>query len=371
MTAHRPTSAEGCALVLADAARGGRRVRFEGNGGFSPGDAPADIVISTGALTAIRDVSPADLVATAEAGVAWDDLQAKLAQHGTWVPVDPPVGRGARSVGSVVATGTAGPLRTGFGGVRDHLLGLTLVTGDGRIVKVGGRVAKNVAGYDLTRLAAGSFASFGLIAAVHLRLRVMPRADVTLTRSGTRDELLRAGQDVLRRVPSPAALELCSPDTNKWTLAARLLGTDAAVAADRRGLEAANLAALNPATAQLFWRDAGTVGHSPITLRVGATATGVGAALDLIAKHTGSGQLSASVAGGGVRWSGTASADQLRQLRTEAAALAMPLTLERAPWSIAAAVGHFGAYRDGVASLVTGLRRTFDPAGILVTPMNA
>ena len=70
-------------------------------------------------------------------------------------------------MGSVVATGTAGPLRTGFGALREHVLGATLATGAGRIVRAGGRVVKNVAGYDLAKLATGSFGSFGVVTSVN------------------------------------------------------------------------------------------------------------------------------------------------------------------------------------------------------------
>src|SRR5207249_3367547 len=81
---------------------------------------------------------------------------------------------------------TAGPLRQGFGAVRDHVLGVTFVTGDGRLVHSGGRVVKNVAGYDLTKLEAGGFGAFGVIVLVHLRLRALPRADQTFVLAGTR-----------------------------------------------------------------------------------------------------------------------------------------------------------------------------------------
>src|SRR5690606_18485010 len=148
-----------------------------------------------------------------------------------WLALDPP-GRPERSIGSVVATATAGPLRNGSGPVRDHILGCTIVTGDGRIVRAGGRVVKNVAGYDLTKLQVGGFGAFGIVTEVHLRLRAVPRADQTLTARGGRDTLTSVARDLIAGGLAPAALELLSPAAaadSDWVLAARLLGPDEAV----------------------------------------------------------------------------------------------------------------------------------------------
>src|SRR4029450_1991545 len=106
-------------------------------------------------------------------------------------------GRPDRTVGSMVASATAGPLRQGFGAVRDHILGCTVATRHGRLVKAGGRVVKNVAGYDLTKLQVGGFGGFGIIAELHLRLRALPRADVTLVAHGARDALSSAARDLI------------------------------------------------------------------------------------------------------------------------------------------------------------------------------
>src|SRR5207245_2144886 len=113
--------------------------------------------------------------------------------------------------GRVEGAATAGPLRQGFGPVRDHLLGVTFVTGDGRLVHSGGRVMKNVAGYDLTKLAAGGFGAFGVIVLAHLRLRALPRADQTLVLEGSREDLAQVAEDIAAAAVQPAAHELMSP----------------------------------------------------------------------------------------------------------------------------------------------------------------
>src|SRR5207253_10372814 len=146
-------------------------------------------------LVGIPAVARQDLSAAAEAGLGCDLLGQQLADHGTWLALDPP-GLAGRTLGSVVATATAGPLRHGFGPVRDHVLGVTFVTGDGRLVQSGGRVVKNVAGYDLTKLEAGGFGAFGVIVLVLLRLRALPRADQTFVLAGTREDLAQVAEDI-------------------------------------------------------------------------------------------------------------------------------------------------------------------------------
>src|SRR3989442_15120674 len=118
------------------------------------------MALTTRRLDKIPAIEPQDLSATAEAGIGCDLLRQQLADRGTWLALDPP-GLAGRTLGSVVATATAGPLRHGFGAVRDHLLGVTFVTGDGRLVQSGGRGVKKVAGYDLTQIAAGGVGGVG------------------------------------------------------------------------------------------------------------------------------------------------------------------------------------------------------------------
>jgi glycolate oxidase FAD binding subunit len=369
-----PHSDDAVALVLGTATSEGWRVRIEGSAGWMPPDAVADLALTTAQLTEIPHLDASDLVATVQAGVMWSDLRRALADHGAWAAIDPP-GSG-RSIGSVVATGTAGPLRGGFGNVRDHLLGVTLVTGDGRVIRPGGRVVKNVAGFDLTKLAAGSFGAFGVLTSVTLRLRAVPRADLTLIGSGQRDALLTAALAILHTGNTPAALEVLSPlaaTAGDWTLAVRLLGTRPEVEAARDAVSGAVSLTLHELPAQeaaRLWPKAGagaTQGGS--TLRLGALPTSLDTALALVEHHLPEGWLSAGVGAGIVRWSGDAAADRLKLLRRSAAQQEMPLTLERAPWEVRSQVGHFGAYRDGVGRLVAGLRHTFDPAGVLVVPV--
>jgi glycolate oxidase FAD binding subunit len=372
-----PASEAECSLLLSTAQSEGWRVRIEGTGGWIPADAPASLALSTRRMSGVVDLSPADMVVTVKAGTTWDELRTLLANEGTWVPLDPP-GSG-RSVGSVVACATAGPLRTGFGTIRDQLLGLTLLLPDGRTVGSGGRVVKNAAGYDLTKLAAGSFGAFGVITKVHLRIRAVPRADVTLVAGGGRDELVSAACDVLESGLVPAALEVFSPraaSADRWVLAARLVGSDPAVEAERDAITDASGLTFDhydAARAASFWRGAlAGATAAPTTLRIGALPTSLDDALDTVAHYldeTSDDWIAVNAQAGVVRWSGAAQVSQLRLIRGVAAQREMPVTLERAPWQVRSELGHFGAYRDSVGRIVHSLWKSFDPEGLLTVPL--
>ena len=369
-----PGSPDAVALLLGTAHQEGWRVRVEGAGTWLPSDAPADLALTTRRLDRVPAVEPQDLTATAEAGIGLDQLRQQLADRGAWLAIDPP-GLAGRTLGSTVATATAGPLRQGFGPVKDHLLGVTFVTGDGRMVQSGGRVMKNVAGYDLTRLQAGGFGAFGVIVLVHLRLRALPRADVTHVLEGSRDELTQIAEDIAAAGLTPAALELVSPALarrDRWVLAVRLVGSPTLVGSDELGLGAATggggrFTALRAEEAHGFWmRLAEGFAVRPVTFRIGGVPAASDELLDLLQHQVGDEWISAAPAAGAIRWSGDTTVDRLQRLRRTLAALEVPLTLERAPWPVRTAVGHFGAYREGAGPLVAGLRRTFDPGGALV-----
>jgi glycolate oxidase FAD binding subunit len=366
-----PDSPDALSLVCRLAHEEGWKIRVEGRGTWLPSDAPADLVVSTRGMEEVVSVSPADLVATVQAGAPLEVLRRRLADYGMWLALDPP-GRPERSIGSVIATATAGPLRQGFGPVRDHVLGCTVATGDGRLVNAGGRVVKNVAGYDLTKLQVGGFGGFGIIAEIHLRLRALPRADVSLLARGARDVLTSGARDVVAANLLPAALELLSPALAAepdWVLAARFVGTEAAVQADVRRLGSAadlNWQQLPADRTAAFWSTVarGTLG-GPVTLRLGVLSDGLDEAIDLLAHDLDEGLVSAGTGQGMIRWTGDAPLERLRGLRRAAASREIPMTLERAPWVIRHALGHFGAYREGVGKIVGRLRDTFDPGQCL------
>lgn len=367
-----PDTTETMSRLMALAHARSWRARVEGNGTWLSSDAPADFAVSTRGLDAVVSVSPADLVATVAAGIPIGILRRRLADDGMWLAIDPP-GRPERSIGSIIATATAGPLRQGYGGIRDHVLGIAVVTGDGRTVRAGGRVVKNVAGYDLGKLQIGGFGGFGVITELHLRLRALPRADQTLIARAGRDQLTAAARELTEARLSLQALELFSPAIAAepdWVLAARIMGTEDGVSAEARRLASATSLVwqqLPVERASSFWHLAArAVLGGAVTLRLGVLQPGLDDALDMIAATLDEGLVTAGAgSAGGIRWSGEARIDALRALRRTAATREIPMTLERAPWAMRQQLGHFGAYREGVGALVSRLRETFDPGMLL------
>jgi len=370
-----PRSVEELARVCAFATEQGWRWRISGGGTWDGADTPADLELSTRRLKRLLSIAPADLVATVEGGVTIAELGAALLPHRLWLPVDPP-GRGARSIGSVVATATAGPLRHGYGPVRDQLLGCTVVTPDGRMVETGGRVVKNVAGFDLPKLHTGGFGAFGIIARLHLRLRALPERDITLLAEGDRRQLLAAAQSARDSGIGLCALELLSPaaaGTGGWWLAARLAGTSAGVEGERSRLRTTTglaWATLSGEQARNFWRTPGAAAQSgSTTFRLGCLTSGIESTLQLLGTTAGAGATFVGMGTGQVRWSGEINPSQLAGLRRELAAREVPLTIERAPWPVRRAEGHFGALRTGVGPILGRLRTLFDPHGSIVVAL--
>jgi hypothetical protein len=152
-------------------------------------------------------------------------------------------------------------------------------------------------------------------------------------------------------------------------LATRFVGTEASVQSDVRRLGATGTLSWLPLPADrtaAFWSVAarGTLG-GPITLRLGVLGDGIDETIDLLAHELDEGLVSAGAGQGMIRWTGDAAVDRIRALRRAAASREIPMTLERAPWPIRRAVGHFGAYREGVGRIVGRLRDTFDPGQCL------
>ena len=157
--------------------------------GWGPSsDAPN---FDTGRLNRILEHNEGDFTAVLEAGVPLVEAQARFAAAGQILAIDPPLGAGdAATIGGVMATNDSGPLRHRFGGMRDLVVGATVILSDGTIAKSGGKVIKNVAGYDLAKLFTGSFGTLGLIATVSLRLHPAPARSATLTGASDDPEAL-------------------------------------------------------------------------------------------------------------------------------------------------------------------------------------
>lgn len=131
-------------------------------------------------LSGISSYEPSELVVTVRAGTALAELEAALAEHGQCLPFEPPRFAAGGTVGGMVAAGLSGPARANVGSVRDHVLGATLLNGRAEVLTFGGQVAKNVAGYDVSRLLVGSLGILGVICEVSLKVLPVPPATATL-----------------------------------------------------------------------------------------------------------------------------------------------------------------------------------------------
>jgi FAD/FMN-containing dehydrogenase len=187
-------------------------------------------------LDEVSEYEPADLVIGVGARVTLDRVQEVVAPHNQFLPLDPSVPRDT-TIGHIVSYGLAGPLRLAHGTPRDQVLGLEAVTADGRVLEFGGRVVKNVAGYDLVRLFVGSRDTLGSITRVNLRLKPMPEVDQTVALTGNSFDDVAALADAIAAAHlDPVALEILSPGlaqritgSAQWSLLARIHGNAAGV----------------------------------------------------------------------------------------------------------------------------------------------
>jgi glycolate oxidase FAD binding subunit len=187
----RPGSAEEAAQLLRALGDEGRPVRPRGGGTKDWGPVLEDAaVVETGGLNRIVEHNVGDFTAVLEAGVPLAEAQAEFERHGQMLAIDPAL-HDAATVGGVMAANDSGPLRHRYGSLRDLVVGTTVALSDGTLARSGGKVIKNVAGYDLGKLFCGSFGTLGLIVRVAVRLHPLPPATATAT--GMSDDPERLG----------------------------------------------------------------------------------------------------------------------------------------------------------------------------------
>jgi FAD/FMN-containing dehydrogenase len=169
----------------------------------------ADVILALRQMNRLIKHEPADLVATVEAGMTLREFKKRLGEAGQWLPIDPP-DEATATIGSVVATATSGPHSLGYGPLRSYVIGLRAVLADGRLIKAGGNVVKNVAGYDLCKLFTGSYGTLGVITEVTFKLRPLPAETRTIIASGARQPS-SSWRARLRRTTLAVAVEMVSP----------------------------------------------------------------------------------------------------------------------------------------------------------------
>ena len=160
------------------------------------------------ALNRLIEHKPEDMTATAEAGLTLSELQRRLAEHGQWLPIDPP-DADRLTLGALLDTNASGPRRFGYGTIRDYLIGIKAVSAEGKLICAGGKVVKNVAGYDLPKLFVGSRGSLGVIVEATFKLRPLPETEsVVQAQFESLDEVGRRLEQVLDSDVMPVVLDL-------------------------------------------------------------------------------------------------------------------------------------------------------------------
>ncbi len=393
----RPARVEAVGTVLRVAAQHGLRVVPRGGGTvLDLGNVPrgVDVVLDLSALTAVVEYRPQDLTVTVETGITVAAVQALLATRGQMLALDPPLPDRA-TVGGTVAANLTGPRRFRYGTARDIVIGTTAVLADGSEIKAGGRVVKNVAGYDLNKLFIGSAGTLGVITRLTFKLLPAPpeRAAViaAVPRAG---DAHRLAQQIAGSVLTALALDIAGPGVpafapsahfaaEAWSVVVEIGGTPATLTRTRAELLA--LARDAGATATVLEGEAADVvmaalrdfGRAPgreaaLLLRAAVLPSQVGEVIALLGGAVLDGEPPAIVsrAGNGVVYAAWRSAGApaalavVERLRDDLARLGGVLVVERCPADAKARLEVWGIEGPDLA-LMRRLKQAYEPAGLL------
>jgi len=330
------------------AARGGKlAIRGGGSKAFYGGSESGE-PFAVGDYQGIVAYEPTELVVTARAGTRLADLAATLAEKGQWLPFEPPLFGPQATVGGMLACGLSGPRRQAMGAVRDFVLGVRLLDGRGELLSFGGQVMKNVAGYDVPRLLAGSLGTLGVILEVSLKVLPRPVAECSLRLAIDEAAAL---QQLNRWGGRPLPISASAWYDGVLTL--RLSGAAAAVAAAQRTL-AGEL--LDDAVAAAFWQSLREQEHAFFAgegslWRLGLPSVAPPQALGPTLIEW----------GGAQRWLRGGEAAVIREAAARAGGHA---TLFRGETTLKAAAGVFQPLSEPLATIHRKLKQAFDPQGI-------
>jgi len=311
-------------------------------------------LLDTTSLTGITSYEPSELVVTVRTGTPLAELEAALAEKGQCLPFEPPHFGPAGTVGGMVAAGLSGPARASVGAVRDYVLGATLVNGRGDVLRFGGQVMKNVAGYDVSRVLAGSLGTLGVIAEVSLKVLPVAPAEATLEFACSQADALRLLNEWGGR-PLPLNASCWFEYGGAGALYLRLRGAVAAVEAACMHLggerkdnarAAADWQALRDQQLPWFDRSDGTDALWRLSVPQTAPVLAIDGNAPLIEWH------------GAQRWY-KAPPDQAARIREIARAAGGHATLFRAPAS--SAIPRFDALSAPIARIHRALMQEFDP----------
>jgi glycolate dehydrogenase FAD-binding subunit len=357
-----PGGYEQAAELLAECARDGLRVRVRGGGtklGWGPVTQP-DVELSTSSLNAIVEHNAGDLTAILQAGVRVADAQRAFGEAGQMLALDPPL-RGDATIGGVVAAGDSGPLRHRYGAARDLVLGVRVALSDGTVARAGGKVIKNVAGYDLAKLFSGSFGTLGAILEVAVRLH--PERP-TMSAAATFDDperLAGAARRLTHARHEAWAIDVAWRDGHGGVLA-RYAGDEARAQAEAAASEIDGGSLLEDDAEA--WEDQRLGQRGDLVVRVSTTQSGIADVLRAADRLDGAVVGRAGLGLMWVRLPANGGADAVRALR-DALAPAACVLLD-APEDVRAEVDPWGIEAGPELELMRRVKQRFDPAGVLV-----
>ncbi len=389
-----PANETEIAAVLAFANKNGLRVLVRGGGtqldmGLPPRG--GDILLSTARLNNIVEHVPNDLIVIAEAGLPLATLQESLAKTNQWLALDPDLAPEA-TIGGLVATNATGPRRLRYGGVRDQIIGIRVVLPDGTIAKGGGKVVKNVAGYDLPKLFTGAMGTLGVIVSATFRLYPLPIASRTVRISSSSiTPLCELAIRIIGSTLVPTVIDILgdTAQTDSYTMAVRFeMGHEAITAqadtlrtmtADIQGNVVETIQVLEGDAEAKFWtqqalRMSTTIKNdlsNTLTLKAGLLPTKIAPWLTQLEQlcqqqqvratwraHAGHGLIFAHLIGANAAL--IASVDALRQAAIEQRG---SVVVTEAPFQLARQIDIWGPVP--ALSVMRNLKARFDPNGTL------
>jgi glycolate oxidase FAD binding subunit len=338
----------------------------------------AKTIISTQKLDRLIDHAVGDLTVTVEAGMKFDRLQQILAGAGQFLPLDPAYPDRA-TIGGIIATADAGSLRHRYGGVRDLLLGIHFVRADGKIAKAGGRVVKNVAGYDMMKLFTGAYGTLGILTEVTLRVYPLPAHSGTVILTGETAELSELAKILLASTLTPIAVDALSTAfsqhleiSNTPSLVVKFATIPASIA--QQSTQLVDLArglgikggSWEGAQERALWDgiQTGIWGTTPIGCKLGVRSTAVLktiANLDRLTNNSARGVIHIS---SGIGACAIDRASDIPTLRSECEAAGGYLSVLQAPADLKQSIDVWG-YRGNAVTLMRAIEQQFDPNNIL------
>ncbi len=337
------------------------------------GDADRSILaIQLAQMNQLIDHAMGDMTVTVEAGMRFADLQATLAKAGQCLPVDPRFWQQA-TIGGVIATADGGSLRHRYNGVRDLLLGVTFVRADGELVKAGGRVVKNVAGYDLMKLLTGAYGTLGVMSQVTLRVYPLPPLSQTVVLTGDVAALAQLAQTLLSSTLTPTAIDWLNPTAmtdlglrSGMGLIVRFQTVAESIAEQSKRLrewaqQLSITAIVYPEVDEAdLWERIGAIGETgAVICKIGMKGTAVSHLLPKIADIAPAATAIVH-AGSGVGRLVLRNASSVAEIRTLCQAAAGYLSILRAPVAVKQAIDLWGDMGNAV-ELMQAVKRQFDP----------